>query len=142
MSGSSRDSFALSPRALLVGLGVGAVLVLAVVFLYRLTVPTPDTLAASLVQMLLIYLPTGFVTGLGVRGAQARGGAARGLAPPAVHGLIAGVLLTVVHALVFLANNAGSAGRVNAFLIEAVLAAIIATVGGAFAGMYRIRPGR
>ena len=147
MTGSYRDSFSLSGRALLVGLGVGVALVLLVVALYRVTLPTPDSLGVKLFQMLLIYLPVGFVTGLLVRGAQARDVAAgkpgtRGIAPPAVHGLVVGVLLTFVHALVFLANNAGNAARLNTFLIEAVLAAIIATVGGAFAGMYRSRPGR
>ena len=147
MPGSYGDSFSLSGRALLVGLGVGVALVLLVVALYRVTLPTPDDLIARLFQVLLIYFPTGFITGLRVRGAQARGVAAgepgaRGIAPPAVHGLVVGVLLTFVHALVFLANNAGNAARLNAFLVEAILAAIIATVGGAFAGMYRSRPGR
>lgn len=144
MPSPSRDTFSLSGRALLVGLGVGVVLVLLVAFLYRVTLPTPDHLLAVLFQVLLIYFPTGFVTGLQVRSAEARAKTAGkpatlGVAPPALHALIVGVLLTLVHVLVFLANNAGNTSRLNLFVIEAVLAAIIAAVGGAFAGAYRSR---
>ena len=142
MSASSRTTFSLSWRALLIGLGTGIALVLLVVVVYRTTVPTPESLGASLIQVFLIYFPTGFVTGLQVRKAERRDlkahkSARRGPAPPALHALVVGVLLTLVHALVFLANNAGSAGRLNAFLVEAVLAALIAAVGGAFGGFFR-----
>ena len=142
MSASSRTTFSLSRRALLIGLGTGIVLVLLIVVAYRLTVPTPESLASSLIQVFLIYFPAGFVTGLQVRKAERRGlevhkSARRGPAPPALHGLVVGVLLTLVHGLVFLANNAGSAGRLNAFLVEAVLAALIAAVAGAFGGFFR-----
>ena len=142
MPAPSRTTFSLSRRALLIGLGTGIVLVLLVVVAYRATVPTPESLAASLIQAFLIYFPAGVVTGLQVRKAERRGlavhkSARRGPAPPALHALIVGVLLTFVHALVFLVNNAGSAGRLNAFLIEAATAAIIAAVGGAFGGFFQ-----
>ena len=122
----------LYPKALAVGVGVGTGVVLLFAAADAALPPRPPTLAGIVARAGLIYLPAGLAAGLWLLRVEPRRRSR--LAPAGLHGLLVGLLLAVVHALLLLALNRGEFANVRFSAAEALVVALLAAVAGGLAG--------
>lgn len=127
----------LDRRALLLGLAAGTVLVVLEIGLFVASAAGRGNALTMLVWALLIYGPTGAVTGWQIR--RPPPSQVTKTLPASVQALVAGLLLALLHALLLLASNAGFAPGLSWFLGEAVLASLFASLAGGLAAFLRRR---
>jgi hypothetical protein len=119
--------------AVWIGTGIGFVLVLLLTGVQQASVAPSDRAWPVLVGALLVYVPAGYAAALRLAKTRRTTRDRLRLAPPAVHALAAGGLLTVLHALVRFAADAGISPGLQWFATEALLATLIAGTAGLFA---------
>jgi hypothetical protein len=88
-----------------------------------------------LIRIFVIYLPTGFVAGVRARRADIRHPAT--LLPPALHALMAGIVLVVLHALfaVYVLHS-GIGPPFEWLVLEGLVAVVFSTLAGLFGDLY------
>jgi hypothetical protein len=124
---------------LLPGLVLGFVLVLLEILSFSLMTRQPETGVLILLRAILIYGPTGALIGWRVKDAGPVRKHSKQL-PPALHALIGAMILAPIQAFVLLATNAGLAPGLEWFIVEALVAALIACLAGAFAALAHPAP--
>jgi hypothetical protein len=120
--------------AVLAGVGAGVALVLLVLLTAGPLRLNMDGLLPVVMRALFIYVPTGYVTGARVRKTNRKLPSDRLLAPAVAHAILAGGLLTLIHAALLWLTSAGITPGIEWFVAEALSAAVMSAVGGIFGG--------
>jgi uncharacterized membrane protein YeaQ/YmgE (transglycosylase-associated protein family) len=126
-------------RALVPGLALGLVLVLLEIFSFALMPLQPETGSLILLRAILIYGPTGALIGWRVMGASPVRRHSKQL-PAAIHAMVGALILAPLHAFILLVTNAGLAPGIEWFFVEALSAAMMAGLAGAFAALAHPAP--
>ena len=121
-------------RALVPGLALGLVLVLLEILSFALMPQQPETGSLILLRAMLIYGPTGALIGWRVKETGPIRKHSKQL-PAALHAMIGALILAPLQAFILLATNAGLAPGIEWFFAEALSAAMMAGLAGAFAAL-------